>query len=152
VVKLKRGLIFILVVAALAAVGYWYFSSSKSQPQEQMVSETQEETGVVAGYKDISPAEAKKLIDENSELIVIDVSPNYAKGHLPEAVSYYVGDGSLEKAIPTLDKNATYLVYCHTDVASRQGAQMLIDAGFTDVYRLKGNYAAWVDAGYEVEK
>ena len=102
-------------------------------------------------YIDVSPAEAKKLIDENPDLIIIDVSPVYDQGHLPGAVNYYIGDGSLDAAIPTLDKNGEYLVYCHVDSVAIQGAQKLVDAGFTTVYRLEGNYRAWVDAGYPVE-
>ena len=103
-------------------------------------------------YMDITPAEAKELIDTEPDLVVIDVSPHYAQGHLPGAVHYYLGDGSLDAAIPTLDKNKKYLVYCHVDSVAIQGAQKLIDAGFEPVYRLEGNYAAWVDAGYPVEK
>jgi rhodanese-related sulfurtransferase len=103
-------------------------------------------------YKDLTPAEAKALIDTTPDLIIIDVSPRYAAGHLPGAVNYYVGDGSLDKAIPTLDKSKPYLVYCHVDSVSILGAQKLIDAGFETVYRLEGNYSAWVDAGYDIEK
>lgn len=74
------------------------------------------------------------------------------EGHIPGAVNYPVGNGSLDQAIPTLNKNNTYLVYCHFDSASISGAQKLVDAGFTKVYRLQGNYQAWVDAGYPTEK
>ena len=102
-------------------------------------------------YTDVSPQEAKGLIDRNPDLVTIDVSPFYAQGHIPGAVNYYVGDGSLDDAILTLDKNKKYLVYCHSDSASMEGAQKLIDAGFKHVYRLRGNYRAWVDAGYQVE-
>ena len=105
-----------------------------------------------AGYTDVTPAEAKQLIDDNPDLVIIDVSPHYANGHLPGAVSYYLGDGSLDQAIPSLDKNAKYLIYCHVDSVSIAGSQKLVDAGFTNVYRLEGNYQAWVDAGYPVEK
>jgi thiosulfate sulfurtransferase len=104
------------------------------------------------GYMDVSPQEAKKLIDANPDLVIIDVSPNYAQGHLPKAVSYYIGDGSLDRAIPKLDQNGKYLVSCHSDSVARQGAQKLVDAGFNNVYRLAGNYAGWVDAGYPIEK
>jgi rhodanese-related sulfurtransferase len=104
------------------------------------------------GYIDVTPAEAQELINQNPDLIIIDVSPDYDQGHLPGAVHYYLGDGSLDAAIPTLDKNATYLVYCHVESASRQGAQKLVDAGFINVYRLEGEYGAWVDAGYPIEK
>ncbi len=92
-----------------------------------------------------------QMIDDNPDLIVIDVSPAYADGHLPGALSYYLGDGSLDAAIPMLDKDAEYLVYCHIESASRQGAQKLVDAGFMNVYRLEGEFGAWVDAGYPVE-
>ena len=103
-------------------------------------------------YMDITAAEAKALIEETPDIVIIDVSPAYAKGHLPGAVNYYLGDGSLDNAIPGLDKEKTYLVYCHVDSVAIQGAQKLIDAGFMKVYRLEGNYQAWVDAGYPIEK
>jgi len=126
----------ILLLASVIAVG----TAAGCTPEEQ-----------AGSYTDISAPEAKQLIDDNPEVIIIDVSPIYAAGHLPGAVNYYVGDGSLDAAIPMLDENATYLVYCHAESASRQGAQKLVDAGFTNVYRLEGEYDAWVDAGYPIE-
>lgn len=108
--------------------------------------------GVANQYTDLQPAEAKKLIDENPDVIIIDVSPFYDDGHLPGAVHHYIGDGSLDSAIPMLDKNAMYLVYCHVDSVSIAGAQKLVDAGFTNVYRLAGNYGGWVAAGYPIEQ
>ncbi|MCM0755658.1 rhodanese-like domain-containing protein [Desulfovibrio aminophilus] len=104
------------------------------------------------GYMDVEPAKAKELIDATPDIVVLDVSPYYAKGHLPKAINHPVGDGSLDKAIPMLDKSKTYLVYCHGDGPSIAGAKKLVEAGFKKVYRLKGNYKAWVDAGYPVEK
>ncbi len=105
-----------------------------------------------ASYKDISAKELKQMMMDNPELIVIDVSPMYKQGHIPGAVNYYVGDGSLDAAIPELDPKAHYAVYCHVDSASILGANKLIEAGFNNVYRLKGNLAAWKEAGYPIEK
>ena len=102
-----------------------------------------------AAYTDLTPAQAKDLIATEKELVIIDVSPYYANGHLPGAVSIPLA--TLDGKIPTLDKTKTYLVYCHGDGPSRSGAQKLVDAGFSKVYRLAGNYAAWVAAGYPVE-
>ena len=104
-----------------------------------------------SGYIDVIAAEAKDLIGNNTDLVIIDVSPNYDDGHIPGAINYYVGDGSLDEAIPSLDRSKEYLVYCHVDSAAISGAQKLVDAGFSPVYRLEGNYKAWVDAGYEIE-
>ena len=104
------------------------------------------------GYIELSASEAKMLIGKTPDLVILDVSPAFAKGHLPKAINHPVGDGSLDKAIPSLDKAKTYLVYCHGDAPSVLGSQKLVDAGFTKVYRLVGNYQAWVDSGYPIEK
>ena len=142
---MKKGLLMVLlVVITIIAVSSFSIISCKAQQVD--------EEEMMVGYMDVTPEEAKKLIDENPDLIIIDVSPKYDDGHLPGAINYYIGDGSLDDAIPTLDSGAEYLVYCHVDAASIPGAQALIDAGFKNVYRLEGNYAAWVDAGFEVEK
>jgi rhodanese-related sulfurtransferase len=137
--KNKNTLWIILGLIVIAVIIYLVVSV----PQE-----TVQETG----YTDISATEASALINENPSLTIIDVSPDYDEGHLPGAVNYYLGDGSLDAAIPTLDPNAMYLVYCHFESASRQGAQALVDAGSTNVYRLEGDYSAWVNAGYEIEQ
>lgn len=136
--RLRIMTVGILLLASVIGVGTATGCTPEGQQQ-------------VGNYTDISAAEAKQLIDDNPDVIIIDVSPYYDNGHLPGAVSYYLGDGSLDAAIPTLDKDATYLVYCHAEGPARTGAQKLVDAGFTDVYRLDGDYAAWVAAGYPTE-
>jgi rhodanese-related sulfurtransferase len=123
-------------------------SCKEGVASEEAEEESAEET---TGYIDVTPEEVKDLIENNPDLITIDVSPNYANGHLPVAADCYVGDGSLDNVIPTLDKEAKYLVYCHVDSAAILGAQKLADSGFKNVYRLEGNYSGWVDAGYEAE-
>ena len=104
-----------------------------------------------AGYIDVTPEEAKKLIESTPGLVILDVSPLHDKGHIPGAINHYVGDGSLDEAIKTLDKGVPYLVYCHSDSASISGSKKLVAAGFDPVYRIIGNYGAWVAAGYPVE-
>jgi rhodanese-related sulfurtransferase len=138
-----------IIVAVLLLTGLIISSCTQSSTTTQ--DHHDQEMPAQMTYTDITPAEAKMMIETNPDLIVIDVSPEYDNGHLPSAVSYPVGDGSLDAVIPMLDKSKPYLVYCHTESASRQGAQKLVDAGFTMVYRLEGEYAAWVDAGYMVE-
>jgi rhodanese-related sulfurtransferase len=67
-----------------------------------MSGDTQKETAnePTSGYIDVRSTEAKELIDNNPDLIIIDVSPFYDQGHLPGAINYYIGDGSLDNAIP----------------------------------------------------
>lgn len=121
--------------------------SEEPMEKEEMMVGTKTEIGFI----DVTPEEAKNLIDTVDGLVIIDVSPLYNSGHIPGAINYYVGDGSLDKAIPTLDMEVPYLVYCHSDSASISGATKLIEAGFEMVYRLEGNFGAWTGAGYPVE-
>jgi rhodanese-related sulfurtransferase len=104
-------------------------------------------------YMDISPATAYSLWQNETFDLIIDVVglDIYELGHLPGAVNWVWADGTLNENIPTLDKNGTYLVYCHTDPPSTASAQALINADIKNVYRLEGNYAAWNDAGYPIE-
>lgn len=112
---------------------------------------TPNETSGHGHYVDTAPAAALDLIDKTPELVILDVSPFYEKGHIGGALNYPIGDGTLEEAIPNLDKNMPYLVYCHTDISSIAAAEMLLEAGFDPVYRLEGNFAAWVGGGYEMQ-
>lgn len=141
---MKRSYLGLLAVVLIAL--FILGCTQKADMQSVIDTTTQE-----PGYTDISPMEAKELIDSNPDMIIVDVSPNYDQWHLPGAVNYYVGDGSLDAAIPTLDPAATYLVYCHFDSAAIAGAEKLVDAGFENVYRLEGNYQGWINAGYEIE-
>jgi rhodanese-related sulfurtransferase len=99
----------------------------------------------------LTPQEAKELLDKTTDVVVIDLSSRfYDSGHLPGAVN--LPKSTIPAAVSSLDKNATYLVYSHWTGAPLSAAEMLKDAGFKNVYALKGNFGAWVDSGYPVEK
>ncbi len=98
----------------------------------------------------LTPQEAKELLDKTTDVVIIDLSPrHYDKGHLPGAVN--LPTSSIPAAVSGMDKNATYLVYSHWTGAPLSAAEMLKEAGFQNVYALKGNFGAWVDSGYPVE-
>jgi len=136
------------IVVLLGALYYVSINKTQIEGEKQVVMEENEQKS----YMDIEPKEAYELIQNTPNLVIIDVSPKYKEGHIPGAINFYLGDGSLAKAVPTFDKNLMYLVYCHVDSVSIAGAQTLVDAGISDVYRLKENYSAWVEAGYPVDK
>jgi rhodanese-related sulfurtransferase len=125
-------------------------SSAPASPAAQATSPGSVTATSPGKFTDISAVQAKDLIATEKDLVIIDVSPYYDQGHLPGAISIPLA--MLDTKIPSLDKTKTFLVYCHGDAPSIAGAQKLVDAGFPKVYRLAGNYAAWVNAGYPVEK
>jgi len=147
----------ILLIIGILLIGgavYWFVNNKGGETvsNEELVEENnvQKETVLDEKYIDISAKDALEILyDEN--VVTIDVSPKYTEGHLPGSINYYVGDGSLDKAIGSLNKDKIYLIYCHIDSAAILGAQKLIDAGFPKVYRLLRNYSGWKEGGYPIE-
>ena len=97
-------------------------------------------------YTDVMASQIKMdLVDDGSispYAAIFDVSPSFNQGHLPFATNAGGVEG-LGMMLAKLDKSKSYLVYCHGDAPSIAGAELMIENGFTNVHRLKGNYGAW---------
>lgn len=145
--------LIILLVLVLIFGGYYLYNyltkNEDTNIEENLEFQSEQIINEDINYSDISVSEAKQMLDTNQDIYIIDVSPKYDEGHILNSVNAYVGDGTLDKQLANWDKDGTYLVYCHVDSASISGAEKLVNAGFKNVYRLEGNYSAWVDAGYE---
>ena len=88
----------------------------------------------------IDSAEGRALIDEG-DVLVIDVRTveEYQEGHLVGAQNIPVEDEELWQSRTTaLDPEQATVVYCRTGRRSELAGQMLVDAGFTEVYDLGG--------------
>ncbi len=107
----------------------------------------------MVSFVDIEASIVKSKIDAGDFEAIFDVSPHFNEGHLPGATNASASGGgtNLSDLLAGLDKTKTYLVYCHADAPAMAGAQLLEDNGFENVYRLEGNYGAWVSAGYDIE-
>ena len=66
---------------------------------------------------------------------IFDVSPMFSTSHIPSATNAKASAGGTDLS----------------DSPAMAGAQLMEDAGFKKVFRLEGNFGAWVDAGYDVE-
>jgi len=100
----------------------------------------QKQTGG-ADYQQITAEEAKKMMDEMEDELVLDVreQEEYDEKHIPGAVLFPVGmiDGeTAEGVIP--EKDTTILVYCRSGNRSKTASQKLADLGYTQVYEFGG--------------
>jgi rhodanese-related sulfurtransferase len=82
-------------------------------------------------------------------VITIDVRTpgEYAEGHLQDAQLIDFQSGNFENEISSLDKNATYAVYCRSGNRSGQAVKVMLDAGFTNVFNMNGGVIDWANAG-----
>lgn len=69
---------------------------------------------------------------------VIDVrtAVEFAEGHIQGARNLDIQNGDFEKALSTLDKDASYNVYCRSGNRSATATEMMRNAGFTNVVDL----------------
>ena len=98
---------------------------------------------VTTGYVNISPEELKKKIDAREDFSLIDVRPAtlYEAGHLPGALSMPLA--TLASAVIALPREKETVIYCQTGLMSVRAANILTEAGFSEVKSLVGGIAAW---------
>ena len=117
-------------------------------PTSVMVSDKGE--NAMYEYEQITPAEAKKIIDSGVEHIVLDVreQDEFDAGHIPGAIliPYTEIESKAEKMLG--DKDALILVYCRSGRRSKIASESLAKLGYTNVKEFGGI----IDWPYEVVK
>ncbi|WIW70701.1 rhodanese-like domain-containing protein [Anaerosinus gibii] len=87
----------------------------------------------------ISGDEAKKIIDENRSVIILDVRTpaEYKIKHIPGAI-LISNETITNKEIEGIKKSDTVLVYCRSGNRSREASEKLIAMGYKHVYDFGG--------------
>lgn len=86
------------------------------------------------------------------DTIVIDVRSleEYATGHLEGSLLLDLNSGDLANALPTLDPDVEYLVYCRSGNRAGQAAALMEQAGISDVINLGSVEEAAVATGLPI--
>ncbi len=81
---------------------------------------------------------AEPTVTVSADAIVIDVRTpaEYAGGHLEGAELLDLNGGQLAAAIPSLDPDAEYFVYCRSGNRSAQAMALMQQAGITNITNL----------------
>lgn len=79
-----------------------------------------------------------QTVDIGADTIVIDVrtASEYSAGHLDGAKLIDFNGGEIAEAIPSLDPDAEYLIYCRSGNRSGQAIAQMEQAGFTNLTNL----------------
>lgn len=106
------------------------------------------QSGTEDGYNKITADEAKDIIDNEEDIIILDVrtEEEYAEGHIENALqlsSTEISD-SVEELIP--DKDAKILVYCRSGNRSEGATRDMLELGYTNVY----DFGGIIDWDYEI--
>jgi rhodanese-related sulfurtransferase len=103
-----------------------------------------------SGFYDITPAQLEDRIKDKSDnnYIIVDIrdEASYEEAHVPGAINIPLNQ--LGYSLYGLDRTKDIIVYCFTGVTSEVACQILVNAGFKDVYNMMGGIKAW---NYPVE-
>ena len=106
--------------------------------------------GSANSYEQITPQEAKTIMDTESDYIIIDArtEEEFAEGHIEGAslIPEYEIAVRAEKELP--DKAALILVYCRSGRRSKIASEELVKLGYTNVKEFGGI----IDWPYEIVK
>lgn len=105
-------------------------------------------------FKDVSVAEASKMLKEKKNLLVLDVRTpgEVAEGKIEGATVIDFQGATFNSIIDQLDKEQPVLVYCAVGGRSSRTMAIMKEKGFKEVYNLNGGISAWTAAGKSVVK
>ena len=109
---------------------------------------TENTTSAAITYEQITPEEAKSIMDSDAEYILIDArnDEEFATGHIAGAImipEYEIADRA-ETELP--EKDALILVYCRSGRRSKIASEELAKLGYTNVKEFGGI----IDWPYEI--
>ena len=89
---------------------------------------------------------------DEATLIDIRTAEEYTQGHVVSAVNQdFYQTVAFSSYLDSLDKDASYLIYCRSGNRSGQALEIMRQKGFTHVSDLSGGITAWQSAGYSLE-
>lgn len=105
---------------------------------------SEQTTATGPGYVNVTNEEFKDLMTKSNTIILDVRTPKETeRGVISGAVKLDYKDKSFSTGLDQLDKDKTYLVYCHAGGRSAKACKMMKEKGFNKLYNLDGGYAGW---------
>lgn len=96
---------------------------------------------MIAEIQTLEQAEAKKNLDENKDIILLDVRTveEYAEKHIPGSILIpldEITEDRLAEMIPS--KDSTVYIYCRSGNRSRSAYNIISSTGYANIYDIGG--------------
>jgi len=139
--KKKIFVVSLITVLLLVSLGLVYANITENDNEDNVTLVLPNQ----AGYYEITVDQLKERIDDKSgdNFIIVDIrdDASYDAGHIPGAINIPLNE--LGYRVFSIDKTKDIIVYCFTGVTSQVACQILVNAGFKDVYNVIGGIKAW---------
>ena len=99
-------------------------------------------------YINITPDDAKKIMDSGEDYVLLDVreKDEYDAGHIPGAILIPHGEISERAENVIVNKDVQILVYCRSGRRSKIASESLLELGYTNIKEFGGI----IDWQYEI--
>lgn len=106
----------------------------------------------LSGVAQLGPAEAVRMMDDDTVVLDVRESQEYGTGHIKNAV--HIPMSALKSRLTELDKykNRNILAYCRSGSRSNYACKLLKKSGFENVYNLSGGVMGWANANLPLTK
>ena len=107
-----------------------------------------------ADAKNITVDEAAKLVQTNTNVVVLDVRTprEFESGHIKGATNVNFNDKDFAKKISALDKNKTYIIHCAAGGRSGKACEQIKTLNFKNMLHMNEGFSKWKEAGKPIEK
>ena len=144
------GFVKVTTLIAMLGVFLMIFAGCTENSVQENNTEISSSAAEIYTYEQITPAEAKAIMDTEQDYVIIDARTDaeFAQGHIEGAIMIpeYEIEARAEKEIP--DKDNLILVYCRSGRRSKIAADALVKLGYTNVKEFGGI----IDWEYETVK
>jgi rhodanese-related sulfurtransferase len=97
---------------------------------------------------EVTPAEAKALIEAGAEVVDVRTESEHAAGHI--AGSRHVPLAEIQSEAAGLDRGKPLIVYCRSGERSGLAADAFAASGW-DAHSIEGGLLQWADDGLDLE-
>jgi len=91
---------------------------------------------------EITPKDLKAKMEAGTELVLVDIREPY-EHEICDIGGLLIPMRRIGSRLGDLDRNAATVVYCRIGVRSAEVVRVMLDAGFTQVWNLRGGLHAW---------
>lgn len=149
--KKTIAILAIIIFLVILAFGIYYLNNAQQCRDgctERLLQKTEELKEKM--YTKITPEEAKEILQQNTNVMLLDVrtKQEYEEGHIKGSILIPLDDlgKEVEEKIP--NKTQEIIVYCRSGVRSKEAAMLLINKGYQKVKDMGG----LIDWPYEIER
>lgn len=102
----------------------------------------------MTNYKKISPVEAKKIMDTDNKIIIVDVRTieEFEDGHIFNSICIPLDEIDKKAEGILTNKNQKILVYCRSGKRSLEACHKLLNLGYEDIL----DFGGIIDWNFEV--